>query len=307
MPSTAVFESVVSLFLMILVGVYTARKKIITPDTNNALVNLLIQIVLPIMILSSFIYSYNAEIKSEVVKTFYYSLTAYITMIICSYLLLKPVKGNKKTVLHFANVFPNTGYVGFPVLQSIYGPEGIVYGSVFNLFFVIFVWTYGVIIYRGTLDRTNLRQELKKTLLNPSVLAVYVGILIMAFDIQLPNALLISIRNLGSMTGPLSMLIIGVILSGAKIGSYTKDWRLYYGAACKLLLIPLIVYSLTLLTGLTSKAVNSVIIMTAMPASAMTSIFAQSFNNEKDYAAVIVSLTTLISMVTIPLLLEIIL
>ena len=305
MPSTAVFESVVSLFLMILVGVYTARKKIITPDTNNALVNLLIQIVLPIMILSSFIYSYNAEIKSEVVKTFYYSLTAYITMIICSYLLLKPVKGNKNCP-SLCQCFPNTGYVGFPVLQSIYGPEGIVYGSVFNLFFVIFVWTYGVIIYRGTLDRTNLRQELK-TLLNPSVLAVYVGILIMAFDIQLPNALLISIRNLGSMTGPLSMLIIGAILSGAKIGSYTKDWTLYYGAACKLLLIPLIVYSLTLLTGLTSTAVNSVIIMTAMPASAMTSIFAQSFNNEKDYAAVIVSLTTLISMVTIPLLLEIIL
>lgn len=307
MASTAVFESIVSLFLMISVGFYAARKKTIAEDASTVLVNLLIQIILPTMILSSFIYSYDDQIKSEIAKTFYYSLTAYLLMIVISYLLVKPVKGDKKTVLHFANVFPNTGYVGFPVLQAVYGPEGIVYGSVFNLFFVIFVWTYGIIIYRGALNKENLPRELKKTLLNPSVLAVCAGILIMAFDIKLPNALLVSIRNLGSMTGPLSMLIIGMILSGAKVGSFTRDWTLYYGAACKLAVIPLIIYLLAQHTGITSVALNSVIIMTAMPASAMTSIFAHSFDKEKDYAAVVVTLTTVISVVTITLFLKAIL
>ena len=109
-------------------------EKIITEDLNQGLVNLLIQIVLPVMILSSFIYSYDQSIKSEVVKTFYYSLIAYLLMFSASYLLLLPFKSEKKIILHFANVFPNTGYVGFPVLYSIYGTEGIVYGSVFNLF-----------------------------------------------------------------------------------------------------------------------------------------------------------------------------
>jgi len=307
MISSPVLESVISLFLIILVGVYASRKKIITEDLNQGLVNLLIQIVLPVMILSSFIYSYDQSIKSEVVKTFYYSLIAYLLMFSASYLLLLPFKSEKKIILHFANVFPNTGYVGFPVLYSIYGTEGIVYGSVFNLFFVIFVWTYGIFIYRGSLDKTNLKQELKQTFLNPSVLAVGIGLIIMTLNLQLPNSLVTSIKNIGNITGPLSMLIIGVILSKAKIGNYTKDWTLYYGAICKLLLIPIIVYLISLLTGQSSKAINSVIIMTAMPASAMTSILAQNYNRETDYAAVIVSLTTLFSILSIPVLLKIIL
>ncbi|NLM24500.1 MAG: AEC family transporter [Firmicutes bacterium] len=307
MISSPVLESVISLFLIILVGVYASRKKIITEDLNQGLVNLLIQIVLPVMILSSFIYSYDQSIKSEVVKTFYYSLIAYLLMFSASYLLLLPFKSEKKIILHFANVFPNTGYVGFPVLYSIYGTEGIVYGSVFNLFFVIFVWTYGIFIYRGSLDKTNLKQELKQTFLNPSVLAVGIGLIIMTLNLQLPNSLITSIKNIGNITGPLSMLIIGVILSKAKIGNYTKDWTLYYGAICKLLLIPIIVYLISLLTGQSSKAINSVIIMTAMPASAMTSILAQNYNRETDYAAVIVSLTTLFSILSIPVLLKIIL
>lgn len=307
MISSPVLESVISLFLIILVGVYASRKKIITEDLNQGLVNLLIQIVLPVMILSSFIYSYDQSIKSEVVKTFYYSLIAYLLMFSASYLLLLPFKSEKKIILHFANVFPNTGYVGFPVLYSIYGTEGIVYGSVFNLFFVIFVWTYGIFIYRGSLDKTNLKQELKQTFLNPPVLAVGIGLIIMTLNLQLPNSLVTSIKNIGNITGPLSMLIIGVILSKAKIGNYTKDWTLYYGAICKLLLIPIIVYLISLLTGQSSKAINSVIIMTAMPASAMTSILAQNYNRETDYAAVIVSLTTLFSILSIPVLLKIIL
>lgn len=307
MLSAAVMDSVFSLFLIILVGVYAARKQIITAELNEGLVNLLIQIVLPCMVLSSFTYSYDQSIKAEVVNTFYYSLSAYIFMILISYLLLIPCRSNKKTVLQFANSFPNTGYIGIPVLSSLYGIEGTVYGSVFNLFFVVFVWTYGVFVYRGSLDKSRLKQDIKKTFLNPSVLAVVLGILIMVLEIQLPNALLVTIRNIGNITTPLSMLIIGVILAGVKISAYTKDWTLYYGSVCKLLLIPLLIYIAATFTGVESKALNSVIIMTAMPASAMTAIFAHNFQKEADYAAVVVSISTLASLATIPVLLQLIL
>jgi len=307
MLSAAVMDSVFSLFLIILVGVYAARKQIITAELNEGLVNLLIQIVLPCMVLSSFTYSYDQSIKAEVVNTFYYSLSAYIFMILISYLLLIPCRSNKKTVLQFANSFPNTGYIGIPVLSSLYGIEGTVYGSVFNLFFVVFVWTYGVFVYRGSLDKSRLKQDIKKTFLNPSVLAVVLGILIMVLEIQLPNALLVTIRNIGNITTPLSMLIIGVILAGAKISAHTKDWTLYYGSVCKLLLIPLLIYIAATFTGVESKALNSVIIMTAMPASAMTAIFAHNFQKEADYAAVVVSISTLASLATIPVLLQLIL
>lgn len=304
---STIIESVISLFIIILVGVYGSKRKIITSEINKSLINILIQIALPFMIVSSFIFTYSDTIKDNVIKTFLYSLIAYIIMGFLSYILLTPIKGDKKTILHFANVFVNTGYVGFPILNSIYGAEGVIYGSIFNLFFVIFVWTYGIMLFEGKNKREGIKKELKKILLNPSILAVFIGITIMVLNIQLPSAILSSIKNIGSITGPLSMLIIGVILHSARIKDYLKDWTIYYGIIIKSIIIPLGCYWISLLLNEKSIALNSVIIMTAMPASAMTSIFAESYDREKEYGAIIVSLTTLFSLVTLPMLLGMIL
>ncbi len=306
MKISAIIDSVFSLFIMILVGVYGSKKKIITSEMNKGLTDILIQIALPFMIVSSFIFTYDNNIKSNVIKTFYYSLIAYIIMTAASYLLLLPIKNDKKTILHFANVFTNTGYVGFPILNSIYGAEGVIYGSIFNMFFVIFVWTYGLILFKGNFEKKKLNTEIKKALLNPSIIAVFIGIIIMIFDIKLPSAISSSMKGIGNITGPLSMIIIGVILSNVKIRKHLKDWTIYYGITTKLVIIPIVTYFISLLVGDTSKAINTVIIMTAMPASAMTSIFAESFDKEKEYAAVLVSVTTLLSLITVPILLKII-
>jgi predicted permease len=304
---SVIFESVFSLFFMILVGVYGSKRKIITTEINKGLIDILIRIALPFMILSSFIYTYDDTIKSNVLKTFYYSLAAYIITILFSYLILLPIKKkNKKTILHFSNVFVNTGYIGFPVLYTVYGAEGVVYGSIFNMFFVIFLWTYGLSLFKGNIDRKYLNKEFMKILFNPSIIAVCTGLLIMIYNIHIPTPILSSIKSVGAITGPLSMIIIGVILSNTKLIRYILDWTLYYGLATKLIIIPVIIYIISLLLGDTSKAINTVIIMSAMPASAMTAIFAESFDKEKEYAAVVVSLSTLLSLVTIPILIKMI-
>lgn len=306
MEFSAITESVLSLFIIMLVGVYGSKKGIITNDLNKGLTDILIKIALPFMIVSSFMFTYDDTIKTNVLKTFYYSLGAYAIMGIVSFIMLFPVKNNKKTVLHFANIFVNTGYVGFPVLNSIFGAEGIIYGSIFNLFFVIFVWTYGIMLYKGNLEKGYLKNEMLSLLFNPSIIAVIIGIIIMVFDIKIEGALLQSIKSIGTITGPLSMLIIGVILSKVKIKQHLTDWTVYYGIIIKLLFIPLVIYLMSLLTGDSSKAAYSVIIMTAMPASAMTSIFAETYDKEKEFAAIIVSATTLISLITVPLLINLI-
>lgn len=306
MDISVILESIISLFLMIMVGVYASKKKIITEEMNKGLINILIHIALPFMIVSSFIFTYNDTIKDNVIKTFYYSIFAYIIVIIISHFILLPIKKDKKTILHFANVFTNTGYVGFPILHAIYGPEGVIYGSVFNMFFVIFLWTYGIILFKGNFQKKELINEVKKILLNPSIIAVCIGITIMNFEIVLPKALLMGIENIGGMTGPLSMIIIGVILSNVKIKNYLTDWTIYYGIITKLIVIPIIIYLLSLMLGITSKAMNTVIIMNAMPAAAMTAILAENFDKEKEYAAVVVSLTTLLSLITVTGILKII-
>lgn len=306
MEAYIILESVLSLFFMILVGVYGSKKKIITAAINKGLIDILIQITLPCMILSSFIYTYDDTIKTNVLKTFYYSIAVYLITIIISHLILLPIKKDKKTILHFSNVFVNTGYIGFPVLYSIYGAEGVIYGSIFNMYFVIFLWTYGLLLFKGHLQKNSLLEELRKIIFNPSIIAVCAGILIMIFDLKIPVPLLSSIKSIGSISGPLSMIIIGVILSNTNLKRYIHDWTLYYGLAAKLIIIPAIIYVFSLFLGETSKAIHTVIIMSSMPASAMTAIFAESFDREKEYAAVVVSLSTLVSLITITILMKII-
>jgi len=304
LDTSAITESVFSLFIIILVGVYASKKNIITQEINKGLTDILIKIALPFMIVSSFMFTYDESIKANVFATFYLSLGAYAVMAVISIVLLIPVKNDKKIVLHFANVFVNTGYIGFPVLNSIYGYEGVIYGSIFNLFFVVFLWTYGILLYKGKLDKGYLKKEIINLLFNPSIIAVIIGIIIMLCNIEIKGAILSSIKSIGNITGPLSMFIIGVILSKVKIKQHIKDWTVYYGIIIKLIIIPVAIYLFSLLMKEASIAVYSVIIMTSMPASTMTSILAESYNKEKEFAAVIVSATTLISLITVPILIK---
>ncbi len=301
---TLVLNSVISLFLIMLVGIYGSRKGIISQELNNGLIKILINIFLPFMVVSSFTFTFGPSIKGNIIKGLYYSLGAYSILILASYILLIPIKGNKKTIIHFSNVFSNTGYIGFPVLNAIYGPEGVVYGSIFNMFFVIFVWTYGLMLFKGHIEKDELRKEVLKTLLNPSIIAVIIGVVIITFNIEIPRLLYSSINTVGSISGPLSMIILGAIVSKGKIRSSLGDWKLYYGLMVKMAVLPLILILISLFTH-RDIVTNSVIIIASMPAATMTSIFAESFNKEKDFASIMVLMTTLLSVLTIPILVRI--
>lgn len=180
------------------------------------------------------------------------------------------------------------------------------YGSIFNVFFNIFLWTYGIIIFKGKMERKELIKEMLKALKNPSLIAVYIGIILILFDLKLPKVISLSASSIGNITGPLSMIIVGALCCKVQIRKYLSDWTIYYGIAVKLIAIPGILYFLSLLIRDKSIVLNTVIILASMPAAAMTSIFADSFNVNKGYASVIVLSTTLLSIFTLPLLLKII-
>lgn len=306
MEMPTIIKSVISLFLIMLVGVYGSKKGIIDNHANRGLTKILLDITLPCMIITSFSFSYDEGVKSNVLKTFYYSLAVYIILIIISKVLTIPVKNEKRTILHFANVFTNTGYIGFPILNAIYGAEAVMYGSIFNIFFNIFLWTYGIIIFKDRMEKQKLVKELLKALRNPSLIAVYIGIIMMLFDLKLPAVVLTSANSIGTITGPLSMIIVGVLATKVNIKEHLIDWTIYYGIAMKLILIPAALYFVSLLIRDRSIVSNTVIILGSMPAAAMTSIFSDSFNVKREYGAVVVVATTLLSIFTIPILLRII-
>ena len=128
----------------------------------------------------------------------------------------------------------------------------------------------------------------------------------MIFNIKLPVAILDTTKIVGDMTAPISMIIVGSILSKVKIKSIFKEASVYYGALIKLIVIPLAIYIVKLIIKDNSNVIDTIIIIQAMPAAAMTSIFAADFDKEKEYGAIVVFVTTLLSILTIPIMVRII-
>ena len=298
-----VMGNVISLFLIILAGVYGIKRKFINEEIQRGLTKILINITLPLLIINSFSVEFDDSMKSNIGKAFLYSFIFLIIGGIISKIFLIPIKDKeKKKVLQFANVFSNCGFVGFPIVSSIYGAEGVVYTAIINMFFNIFVWSYGVALYSDKLDKGSI----KKIIVNPGIVAVYIGLPIMLFNIHVPEYLSKSINIVGNMTTPLSMIIIGCILTRVNIKDAFKDWIVYYESIIRLIIIPISIFFIAKLIKDDSILMKTIIVLQAMPAGTMASIMAENLDKDSRFAAIIIFVTTLLSIGSFPLVLSII-
>ena len=297
MDLTVIINKVISLFLIMIIGVYGNKRKIITPTINKGLTNILLEITLPCLVVSSFIFDMDDELKNNIIKCFIYSPIVFIITILISYIALFPIKSDKKIIMQFANVFSNCGFIGFPIIYSIFEGEGVIYASIFNMFFTILVWTYGILLFTG---KINIK-EIKKVLVNPSVIAVYIGIVLFIFKIDIPEVITSTMDLVGAVTTPLSMIIVGVILSHISFKKYMSDWTVYYSSLLKLIITPLALFMIFKILKIHSVLSNTMVLLTAMPTAAITSILAENLNKEKEYATILVFISTVLSLVTFPL------
>jgi malate permease and related proteins len=295
-----VIKQIISLFIVVLIGFYGRKRNIIDANLSNGLTNLLLQITLPLLVVSSFSGNYSSSMGSNIARAFIYGLAIYIITPLITKLLLIKIEKKKRNILQFALVFSNCGFMGFPLAESVFGQEGVIYTSIFNMFYNLFIWTYGVMIFTDIKDL----KETKKVFKNPGIIAVFIGLFIMIFSIKIPVILLDTMKMVGGLTTPISMLIIGSLLATADFKKALKDMSIYYGSFIKLLLIPVILAAVAALFNEKSMVIKVFILLQAMPAGAMTSIFAENFNKEKEYSALIVSFSTLLSIITIPLIIK---
>jgi malate permease and related proteins len=300
MALNSVFNQILSLFIIALIGFYCGKKNIIDETFSNGLSRFLLDISVPLLIISSFSFTYTPTIEANIVKAFIYGIIIFIVTPLLVKPLLIRIEKRKRNIFQFAMVFSNCGFMGFPIAQSVFGNEGVIYTSIFNIIFNIFVWTYGVMLF----GEVNSVKEVKKVLTNTGIISAVIGLSIMIFSIKIPSVLLDSMKMVGGLTTPISMLIIGSLLSRADLKGLIKDVRLYYASCIKLILIPITLYLVSSLFKENSIVIKTFILMEAMPAGAMTTLFAERFKKNKEYSALIVSFSTALSVITIPLIIK---
>lgn len=290
------------LFLIMLVGFYASKSEILNEEMNKGLSSLLINITVPLLIISSFNIEFTSEMISNILKSFWYSIGAFGIVILISNLMYFKIKEDRKPVLKFATIFSNCAFMGFSIIQSLYGNEGLAYASVFNMIFTILLWSYGAMLFNGEKNIKNWT----KALINPGIISVFIGMFIMVLSIKIPSVIQSTMKMVGGMTTPLSMIITGSMLAQVSIKKEMTSISLYYGTFVKLIIVPLILYFITVILNIKSLPLNIIIVCEAMPVGAMTSIFAATYNKDKEFAGLSVFVSTLFSIVTIPLILKII-
>ena len=236
-----VFNQILSLFLIILVGFYGRKRSIIDDTLTNGLSRMLLEITTPLLIISSFNYDGNSSLAKNTIKAFIYGILIFIITPFMVKPLLTKIEKGKRNILQFAIVFSNCGFMGIPITAAVLGEEAVIYASIFNMCFNLFIWTYGVTLFT---DAASFK-EAKKLLKNPGIIAVFIGLLLTVFSVKLPIVLYNTISLVGHLTTPISMIIIGSLLASIDFKVVIKDKTIYYGAFIKLIIIPAVLYGIS--------------------------------------------------------------
>lgn len=299
-----VFQQVIVLFLLIIVGYAIRKLNIVSDAINKEIGGLVINISLPAYL----IVSMNQPFSVEMLKTsgifVAMSFAVYAGFSISAKLFSKliRVEGKAKDVFEYVLLFSNVGYMGYPVVQVVFGEQGVFYTAVYNLSFSVLVWSYGVYL----MNRNSDHKEKRKGFLNPGLVAVLFGFSLFVFSIELPKPIEQTLRLIGDTTTPLSMMFIGFILAQTEMRTIFREWQVFAISFVRLIIQPASVWIVLKVLGVEGLLLNIPVLIAAMPAAANTAIIASKYGSDYQLAAKLIYISTLLSVVTIPIVVRLI-
>ena len=295
------------LFIIMLVGFIANKKGFISHETSKKISTIVVNIANPALVISGTLADHTMITKKGIYLSFLVSLIVYTGLLVIGNILpvLLRVKKSRRNVYKAMTIFSNIGFMGFPIIASVYGNGALLYGSIFVLFYSLLIYTYGLSIMRlphnsaGSAEKTKTSSWTK--IFNVGVIACVIALTIFFTGIQLPGFMVQSINMLSSMTAPLSMLVIGASFGTMNIKELVTDWKLIVFSLVKLIPLPLI-GTLILYIFIKDPVLCGVtMIVFATPVGSMTAMLAQEFDGDYELASKGIAVTTVLSVATIPL------
>ena len=300
MDIMVVFQTMLKLFLLLVLGFVLFKCHIFDEYTNKKISALIVNVASPMLIISS-IAGVEGNNKSIVFLMIGAGILMYIGFIILGKIINRIFPFPKKDwpVYECMVVFANTGFMGYPVLLDVFGQEAVFYASLIHMAFNFFVYTYAIMcLTKG--DDNEFKLNFKQ-LLTPGIVLIFIGILIYLFDIQLPSVLMDTINSVGSLTAPLSMMMIGSSLAVYPIKDSFTDCRSYVFAFVRLIIVPFVTMIVCRLLHINPYYANITIITNAMPVGSMVLMLATQYNANVKIVTRNIVVSTLLSVITIPI------
>lgn len=293
----------VSLFALVVVGYVAGKLGYLGGDFDRHLSSLVINITCPALILSS---AMTGELPDRrfIMPLLLISVITYIVLTGVAFLLPRYLTRRKEDqgAIGFALMFGNVGFMGYPVVASIFGHEAIFYAAVLNVVNTFAVFTVGTILITGKSEVDESRFQ-KKVLYSTPMLAAYLTMLIVALGIDnIPAFISQPMTMLGNITVPAALLIIGSSMSNLSLHTLLGSRAVYATAVMRLAVIPLAIHYLCSALGFSSFVVNINTVVIAMPVATYGTILCLRHGKDTTLITEVTFITTLLSVFTIPLL-----
>lgn len=289
---------VVTLFLMMGAGYFFAKRGWLSDSAQAQMSHILLYLVAPCVILDSLT---KAERTSALLRSFGLCLVLTVAVYLLYILLAQPlfprIPADTRNPLRFAVVYGNIGFMGLPLIQSVLGAEALLFCTVVLAVFNIITWTHGVLLMGG---RDQL--SLGKALLNPGVIGCLAGLILFLSGAGLPSPVATAIDYLADLNTPLAMLVLGGQMAGARLTDTFRPGPLYLVSLLRLVVLPALTALLLLPFHQEALVYCTLVILSGCPTAGITGMFAQQFRRDSGAAAQAVTLSTLLSIVTLPIL-----
>lgn len=285
-----------TLFLLILLGIYAQKKGIITCMNRKKFTDLIIDIILPCNIVYSFLIDWSYEILINCITVLIIAVITQFLYVLLSRLLFRKSEKDKQAVLRYAIICSNAGFLGNPIAEAVFGSQGLLFASVALIPLRFAMWSSGLKLF----TKTDGKSTVKKLATHPCIIAVFVGFILMLTQLKLPGFLLKTLSVTGSCNIAISMIVIGSILAEIHIKEvFNKE--LFYYSGIRLLVIPAAVLVILRLLGIDSLVTGVIVLLSAMPAGSTTVMLADKYEGNSRFASSCVFLSTVLSLITIPL------
>lgn len=291
-------KQVLQLFLLIFTGAACYKLHLLHDDAKPVFSDLLLYLIAPAMILDSYMVEFDPETFHNLMMSFRYSAILMVGGLLITLLVTSRMTHPDKTVIRFGCTFSNAGYMGFPLIRALFGQEGLLYASAFLTLFNILLWTAGYAIMVGTLDKKAI---FKTIITSPSIIAVVLGLIIYLNRIPVSDMIQTPIGLIGDMNTPLSMIVTGITIAGSQLKRLFSNRRLILMIGLRIFLIPLLGLAVMKLLHASGIVATIVLILEACPTAAITTMFSIKYHHNEELAAGAVILSTLLSVVTLPL------
>lgn len=301
MSLNQLLTQVLIIFFLMLLGALIRKLGFLHAQSINDLTNITLYFLSPLVIIKAFEHPFSRQrFVTLMVVTVGVFLTYFMSIILARLFFHNEKNVNLKRIAIYGSSYSNNGFMGVPLAQGLFGSIGVFYAVGSMIGFNVMSWTQGIGIFRNRVQR-NWRDQFKQIIVNPNIIAIIIGLIMFVTSFRLPSLVDGFINYTSPAFTPMSMIIIGSNLAGLNLKDIRLPRVLWTSLALRNLVFPILGIFILVLLGIHGIPLYTTVILSACPVAGLVVLFTLQAHGDAKPATILMSISTILSLLTIPL------